>query len=64
MKEETRKDQTLKGLLETVRKGWPSDKLMVPLCIRQYWFFREEIMLYEGVLLKTHQVIVPTVLRK
>ncbi|CAB4026929.1 Hypothetical predicted protein [Paramuricea clavata] len=35
MKEETRKDQTLKCLLETVRKGWPSDKLMVPPCIRQ-----------------------------
>ncbi|CAB4043835.1 Hypothetical predicted protein [Paramuricea clavata] len=34
MKEETRKDQTLKCLLETVRKGWPSDKLMVPPCIR------------------------------
>ncbi|CAB4007841.1 Hypothetical predicted protein, partial [Paramuricea clavata] len=64
MKEETRKDQTLKCLLETVRKGWPSDKLMVPPCIKQYWFFREEITLYEGVLLKTHQVIVPTVLRK
>ena len=64
MKEETRKDQTLKCLLETVRKGWPSDKLMLPPCIRQYWFFREEITLYEGVLLKTHQVIVPTVLRK
>ena len=64
MKEETRKDQTLKCLLETVQKGWPSDKLMVPPCIRQYWFFREEITLYEGVLLKTHQVIVPTVLRK
>ncbi|CAB4026176.1 Transposon Ty3-G Gag-Pol poly [Paramuricea clavata] len=47
MKEETRKDQTLKCLLETT--------VLV---------FREEITLYEGVLLKTHQVIVPTVLRK
>ena len=39
--------------------GWPSQKSEVTNEIRAYWDFRDEISVYDGVLFKSHQVIVP-----
>ena len=50
-------------LKKVVLAGWPSQKGEVPDEIRAYWDFGDEISVYDGVLLKSHQVIVPGSLR-
>lgn len=60
---ETLKDPTLKALHKLVTKGWPSDKSTVPSEIRPFWSYRDEIATYDGVLVKAHQVIIPSILR-
>ena len=64
VRDETRKDPMLKELVEVVRRGWPVDKLMLLPCLRPFWSFKEEITVYKEVLVKSHQVITPSVLRK
>ena len=61
--EETGKDPSLMALNKVVLGGWPSQKSEVPEQIRAYWDFRDEISIYDGVLFKSHQVIVPALLR-
>jgi len=63
IREETRKDPSLMTLNKVVLGGWPSQKSEVPDKIRAYWDFRDEISVYDGVLFKSHQVIVPVSLR-
>ena len=59
IREETGKDPSLMALNKVVLGGWPSQKSGVPDEIRAYWDFRDEISVYDGVLLKSHQIIVP-----
>ena len=59
IREETGKDPSLITLNKVVLGGWPSQKSEVPDEIRAYWDFRDEISVYDGVLSKSHQVIVP-----
>ena len=60
---ETVKDPSLMALNKVVLGGWPSKKSEVPDEIRAYWDFRDEISVYDGVLFKSPQVIVPASLR-
>ena len=50
-------------LNKVVLGGWPSQESEVPDEIRAYCDFRDEISVYNGVLFKSHQVIVPESLR-
>ena len=63
IREETGKDPSLMALNKGVLGGWPSQKSEVPEQIRAYWDFRDEISVYDGVLFKSHLVIVPALLR-
>ena len=64
LQEETSKDIALSELYKMVKQGWPSDKGLLPPEIRPYWSFRGEISIHGGVLLKSHQVIIPSSTRK
>ena len=59
----TGQDSILETLKSTVLQGWPETKDQVLLNIRQYWNYREEITLYNGILLKNQRVIIPKALR-
>ncbi|PFX17749.1 Uncharacterized protein K02A2.6 [Stylophora pistillata] len=63
IRKETEKDPSLMTLNNKVLGGWPHQKSEVPEEIRAYWDLRDEISVYDGVLFKYHQVIVPTSLR-
>jgi len=60
---ETSKDPAMAALYETVMNGWPDERKEVPEPLRLYWSYRDEISAYDSVLYKSHQVIVPTLLR-
>ena len=57
-------DKQLQCLKMTVLEGWPETKQEVRHLIAEYWTFCDEIGVYNGVLYKGDQVIIPTALRK
>ena len=60
----TKADEQLQCLKRTVLEGWPETKQQVEHLIAEYWTFRDEIGVYNGVLYKGDRVIIPTALRK
>jgi len=59
----TGQDPVLETLKSTTLTGWPETKDQLPLNIREYWNYREEITLHNGILLKNQRVIIPKVMR-
>ena len=42
-------DPVLQTLKNTILVGWPDPKEEVPLSVREYWNFREELTLHNGI---------------
>ena len=59
----TANDSVMQVLQDVVLEGWPDKRADVPLEIRQYWTFREEISCIDGLLFKGQKLIVPHALR-
>ena len=59
----TAQDLVLETLKTTVLTGWPERRDECPVQIRDYWNYREEISLYNGLLFKSQRVIVPKAMR-
>ena len=60
----TEADNQLQRLKMTVLQGWPEAKQQIEPLIAEYWTYRDEIGVYNGVLYKGDRVIIPTALRK
>ena len=63
IKQCTLADPTLQTLMNTVTTGWPVSKEDVPPCIREYWNYKEELTVQDGVLYKGMKVMVPISMR-
>ena len=63
IRRETTKDPVLAALHMVITNRWPSERKEAPEPLRLYWNFRDEISVYDGVLYRSHQVIVPATLR-
>ena len=59
----TAQDLALETLKTTVVTGWPEKKEQVPIQVRDFWNYREEISLHNGILFKNQRVIVPKAMR-
>ena len=59
----TEQDPALQTLKTTVLTGWPDRRDDVPVQVRDYWNYREEITLHNGILFKCQRIIVPKALR-
>ena len=64
LREMTATDPVLECLRDITIAGWPADIKQVPTDIRQYWNFRDEITVYDGLLLKGGRIIIPERLRE
>ena len=64
IKQETAKDSVLASLCDVVASGWPAESKETPEHPRQYWSFRDEISVYNGVAYRSHQAIVLSSLRE
>ena len=60
---ETGKDTTLQTLMNVVKAGWPNEKPDVPLCIKEYWPYREELTTQNGLLYRGTRIIIPKSMR-
>ena len=59
----TEQDPVMQTLKSTILVGWPDTREQVPISIREYWNFREDLTLHNGILFKSHRVIIPRALR-
>ena len=57
--EETASDEELKLLQDVVLEGWPQMRSDLPQILYKYWNFRDEISCIDGLLYKSHKLVVP-----
>ena len=63
IRDETGKDPTLSLLKEVVFGGWPQRREECPQSLHDYWNFREELTIEEGLVLKGDRIVIPPTLR-
>ena len=59
----TGQDESLQTLKTIIVSGWPAQRDQAPVNIREYWNYRDELSLHNGILFKGSRVIIPRVLR-
>ena len=64
LQKETANDPVLRSLWQTVTQGWPETIKELPTPLRQFWSYREEIGVSDGVIFKGSQVIIPKTLQE
>ena len=62
-KKATAEDQVMQLLQDTVFDGWPNTKAELPVDIRPYWTYRDEVSCVDGLLFKGNKLVVPHALR-
>ena len=60
----TESDATLRELKSIIRKGWPPTKEEASASIRDYFPFREELSLQNGLVFKGERLVFPTSVRE
>lgn len=63
MREETARDPTLNGLAQTIYAGWPETIQELPATLREFWSYRDELAVENGIIFKGRQVLIPEPLR-
>ena len=53
----TEQDPVLQTMKTTVLVAWLEQKSEVPIEIREYWNYKEEIALHNGILFKSQRII-------
>ena len=64
VKEETAQDSTLNILKNTIYTGWPEFRKMCPQELWEYWNYRCDMTLDDGLVMKGSRVVIPERLRK
>ena len=59
----TEQDPVMQTLKSTILVGWPETREQVRISIRDYWNFREDLTLHNGILFKSQRIIILHALR-
>lgn len=59
----TTEDENLLTLATLIMYGWPSDKIQVPFNVREYWPYRDELSIQDGIIYRGTRVLIPTAMR-
>ena len=62
-KVETGNDDTLQTLKSFIENGWPARRKDLPVHVRPYYNYRQELAVIDGVILKGDRIVVPSNLR-
>ena len=63
-KDATSTDITSLVVMDYVLQGWPSDKDHVDECAREYWNYKEELSVQDGLLFKSDRLVIPKFMRQ
>ncbi len=63
IKAETAKDTVLSALKEVIHSGWPASKSDCPKHIAEFWNYKEELSVADGMVMKATSIIIPTSMR-
>ena len=64
MQRATADDEALRNLKTVIHHGWPLRKEYVPVKVRDYFPFRDELTMQNGLIFKGERLVVPTSLRE
>jgi transposase InsO family protein len=64
LRKATREDNELRTLTDIIVQGWPDRHKQVPLPVRQYWSYRDELTVEDGIIMKGECVIISAVMQK
>ena len=64
IREQTASDPELNALKKMIQSGWPLTIQEVPVPLKPYWPFCSELAVEDGIAMKSHYIIIPTVLQK
>ena len=56
-------DVTLQTLMSVIYKGWAENKNNVPLAIREYWPYRDELAAANGLVFRGTRIIIPLTMK-
>ena len=56
---ETDKDEALASLKSQIIKGWPDKRDECPTSLKEYWNYRDELSILDGLVLKGMRIIIP-----
>ena len=59
IQEETAKDPNLTPLRSTISHGWPDKRSVCPPHLHGYWNYRDELTVYDGLILKGTRIVIP-----
>ena len=62
--EETRKDPMLRLLMHYIAEGWPRERKQLPRELHDYWNYREDMPLEDGITTEGHRILIPYTLRR
>ncbi|UYV74356.1 K02A2.6-like [Cordylochernes scorpioides] len=63
IREETSSDPILCEVKKLILNGWPPNKNQTSMLTREYWNFREELTVQDGIILKNDRIVFPNKLR-
>ncbi|XP_062542342.1 uncharacterized protein K02A2.6-like [Armigeres subalbatus] len=64
LRDHAAKDSEIQLLKQVIMAGWPDRRDDVEPIVRKFWCFRDELSVYEGIVFKANQVMIPKTLRK
>ncbi|XP_048583466.1 uncharacterized protein K02A2.6-like [Nematostella vectensis] len=59
LRQATEQDTAMRELKSIIRQGWPEVKDDVPVSIRDYYSFRDELSLQNGLIFKGERLVIP-----
>ena len=63
IKQATKEDKSMDVLVEVIQKGWPELRSHVPEEISDFYTFKEELSVQDGLIYKGHRLIIPASIR-
>ena len=62
--EESRKDPTLKLLMQYISNGWPHERKQLPQELHTYWNYQEDMSIKDGIATKGHRILIPSTIQR
>ena len=64
IQEETAKDSVLSSLAKVIHQGWPVSRSLCPPLLLDFWNYRDELSIEDGIILKGTRIMIPKSLIK